>query len=149
MEREMVKKTVTINAPRDKVWDVLLRDEYTREWYSEFSPGSHAEGDWNVGDRIAFLDGSGMGLVGKVMAKEPHERLSIEHQAVIMNGKEERDSEDARKWRGCKENYTLSQEDGKTILTIEQELPEGYVESISKMWDKAAGKIKELSERTM
>lgn len=149
MEKEMMRKTVKINAPREKVWNVLLRDEFTRVWYAEFSEGSHAEGDWNVGNRIAFVDASGMGLVGKLVAKKPPELLSIEHQAVIMNGKEDRDSEDARKWRGCKENYTLSQEDGKTTLTIEQELPEEYRVSIPKMWDKAVLKIKELSESTM
>lgn len=148
MGKQLVKKSVKVKASREKVWDVLLRDEYTREWYSEFSPGSHAEGDWNVGGRVTFTDASGSGLAAKVTAREPYERLSIEHQAVIMNGREERDSEDARKWKGCREDYILSQEDGLTTLTIEQELPEEYVESISKLWDKAAGKIKELSERT-
>ncbi|EMG35896.1 Activator of Hsp90 ATPase like protein [Desulfocurvibacter africanus PCS] len=148
MSKELMKKTVTINAPRDKVWDVLLRDEYTRVWYAEFSEGTHAEGDWNVGGRIAFVDNSGMGLVGKLVAKKPPELLSIEHQAVIMNGKEDQSSPETMKWRGCKENYTLSQEDGKTTLTIEQELPEEYLDSVPKSWDNAVRKIKELSEST-
>lgn len=146
MKKEMIKKTVKVNAPRETVWDVLVRDEYTRAWYSEFSEGSHAEGDWNVGGRISFLDGSGNGLVAKVVAKEPHERISIEHQSVIMDGKEAPDSEEAKKWRGCKENYTLSQEDGMTTLTVEQELPEDYLESIPDLWDKALLKVKELAE---
>lgn len=146
MKKELVEKSVSVNAPRERVWDVLLKDEFTKVWYAEFSEGSHVEGDWSVGGQVTFTDASGSGLVAKVVAKEPYERIAIEHQAVVMNGKEERDSEEARNWRGCKENYLLSRQDGGTTLAIEQELPEEYAESLSAMWDKAPGKIKELAE---
>jgi len=146
MDRKMMHKTVEISAPRAKVWDVLIKDEHTRLWYSEFSPGSHAEGGWSVGSRIAFTDASGSGLVGKVTAIEPYERIAIEHQAVVMAGKEDASSEEAQKWKGARESYLLKERDGSTVLTVEQELPEDYMEPLSALWDKALAKIRDLAE---
>ena len=44
MEKQTFK--ITIDAPREKVWDVLWSDDTYREWTSVFSPGSRAETDW-------------------------------------------------------------------------------------------------------
>ncbi|MEX2593834.1 MAG: hypothetical protein WD426_13755 [Anditalea sp.] len=30
-----------INAPKEKVWDTMLKDETYREWTSAFTEGSH------------------------------------------------------------------------------------------------------------
>jgi hypothetical protein len=43
MKKRTIKKAIAINASRQKVWDVLLLDKYTRMWYSEFSEGSRVE----------------------------------------------------------------------------------------------------------
>jgi uncharacterized protein YndB with AHSA1/START domain len=31
---QTIKKSITINAPREKVWEVLLQDKLTRLWYA-------------------------------------------------------------------------------------------------------------------
>jgi len=146
MKEEIIKKSIEINAPKEKVWEVLLRDEYTRIWYAEFSEGTHAETDWKVGSKILFTDNSGSGLVSKVMVNKPFEAITIEHQAAIIQGKEDVDSADAKNWKGCVETYLLSEKDGVTTLSIYNEMPEEYLEPFLLAWDKALPKIKELSE---
>lgn len=146
MNKAHLTKSIEIHAPRERVWNVLLQDEFTRIWYSEFSEGSHAETDWKVGSKILFKDKSECGLVSKVLEKRDFEVISIEHQAVIIDGKEDFESDDAKNWKGCKETYTLSEEKGVTTLQIEQEMPEEYLESFPALWDNALAKIKELAE---
>jgi len=41
MKKEIIKKSIEVNSPKEKVWSVLLVDKFTRIWYSEFSEGSH------------------------------------------------------------------------------------------------------------
>jgi len=146
MKRGSLEKSIEIKAPREHVWDVLLQDTFTRIWYAEFSPGTHAQTDWNVGSTVLISDSSGHGLSSMITANIPLETLSIEHHAVIVNGKENRESSDSKKWRGCTEAYRLSGRDGKTTMTIEQVLPEEYLKLFSVLWDKALRKIKELAE---
>ena len=50
MERK--EFTIDINAPREKVWDVLWQDDSYRKWTSVFSEGSHAETDWKKGSKV-------------------------------------------------------------------------------------------------
>lgn len=146
MKKETITKSIEINAPKEKVWNILLDDKFTRIWYSEFSEGSYVETDWKVGSKALFKDGSGHGLVSKVIDNKRNEVISIEHQAVIINGKENYESEEAKKWNGCKETYRLTGKNGNAVVTIEQEMPEDYLKSFLLMWDKALRKIKELSE---
>jgi uncharacterized protein YndB with AHSA1/START domain len=146
MNRAVIKKSVEVHAPREKVWDVLLEDEFTRVWYAAFSPGTYAETDWKVGGKAVFRDDSGSGLVSKVMANERFELISVEHQGVIMNGTEDFESAEARQWKGCRETYRLSEKNGVTTLAIENEMPEEFRETFLASWDTALQKIKELAE---
>ena len=47
---------ISINAPREKVWEVLWDDASYRKWTSAFSEGSYAVTDnWKKGSKILFL----------------------------------------------------------------------------------------------
>lgn len=146
MESQRIKKSIEINAPKEKVWDVLLQDKFTRVWYAEFSEGSHAETDWKVGSKVVFTDSSESGLVGKVMVNKPHEIISVEYQGLVMAGKEDYESDDAKAVKGGRETYQLSEKDGVTRVSIEADMSAEYFESMSVAWDKALLKIKTLSE---
>ncbi len=54
---------ISINAPKEKVWDVLWNDPFYRAWTSVFAEGSHAETDWKKGSKVLFLDNKGRGMV--------------------------------------------------------------------------------------
>ena len=59
---ELLKFSVKIIAPKEKVWSTLWNDTTYRQWTSAFTPGSHAVSDWNEGSKINFLDGNGSGM---------------------------------------------------------------------------------------
>lgn len=52
---EKLKYSITINAPKEKVWHTMLDDKTYREWTTEFNPGSYYEGDRKEGSEIRFL----------------------------------------------------------------------------------------------
>ena len=147
MKTKKIKKSIDISAPKEKVWDVLLNDKFSRQWYAEFSEGSHAETDWKVGSKVVYTDNSKGGLVGKVIANKPNEELTVEFTGVVYNAVENYDSEDAKAMKGALETYKLSGKSGNTNLAIESDMGEEWFEPMSQAWDKALGKIKSLSEK--
>lgn len=138
-----IKKSVDIPASPARVWDVLTQDQHTRNWYSEFSPGSHAQTDWKEGSKAFFTDDSGNGLVGIVSESRPGEKLSLEYHSMLMNGSE--DNEMSERVKGTRESYTLSGDDSHTRLDVYCDMDEEYFDSMSEAWDRALQKIKELA----
>src|SRR5215813_6310051 len=70
--------STTINAPKEKVWRVMLEDPTYRQWTSVFHEGSYALTDWAVGSKALFLIPEGDGMVRRIVAHRPKEFLSIE-----------------------------------------------------------------------
>jgi uncharacterized protein YndB with AHSA1/START domain len=73
MSKLFVDKTIEINAPASKVWDVLTRREQTAEWAPEFAGGAefHIESEWKLGSRVLWKDRDGNVIVeGEVTALE-------------------------------------------------------------------------------
>ncbi|MDQ3551242.1 MAG: SRPBCC domain-containing protein, partial [Bacteroidota bacterium] len=79
MKVKTIKKSIDINAPKQQVWNILVEDEYIRDWYSEFSPGSHVETDWKEGGKAVFSDHTNCGMVAKIIANKPLEELAFEY----------------------------------------------------------------------
>lgn len=144
---EKLQFKTTINAPREKVWDILWTDETYRAWTSVFGEGSHAVSDWKKGSKILFLGGEGTGMVSRIDDLVPNEFMSFQHLGEVKDGVEDTTSERVQKWAGGRENYTLKTVDGNTELTVDLDIPEEFKEMFSEMFPKALNKIKELSER--
>ena len=87
-----LNKKITLNASKERVWEVLLDDKYVRDWYRAFSEGAHADTDWKEGSKVAFKDDTGCGLVGRVITNRPYEEVVVEYDGVLVNGTEEYDS---------------------------------------------------------
>ncbi len=78
MLKLFVDKTIEIDAPAFKVWDVLTRPEYTGQWAPEFSGGAplRIESEWRVGSPVLWKDQDGKVVVeGNVTALEPEKLL--------------------------------------------------------------------------
>ena len=146
MEKMLIKKSIDINASREKIWNVLMDDHYTRQWYAEFSPGTHAVTDWNVGSKVIFQDNSNSGIIGVIISNKPAEGIIIEYNGAINNGAEDYESDDAKAMNGFREGYWLSNNDGTIRLDIEVDMGSDYFEMMSVAWDKALAKIKDFSE---
>lgn len=148
---EKLRQTIFINAPRERVWDVMLADDTYRQWTSAFNPGSYYKGDWKKGSKILFLgpnpDGSGeAGMVSRIRENTPHEFISIEHLGIVHNGVEDTESAEAKKWAPAYENYTLAAKAGGTELTIEMDIEEKEKQNFEKMWVDALARLKEIAE---
>src|SRR5690606_25403353 len=85
-----LKYSITIDAPRTKVWEAMLGKSTYNEWTSAFHPTSRYEGDWNEGSEILFLatmdDGSVGGMVSRVHESRPYEKVDLEHLGVVKDG---------------------------------------------------------------
>jgi uncharacterized protein YndB with AHSA1/START domain len=140
-----IQKTKQINAPKEKVWNVLLEDEYNRIWMAEFMEGSHAKTDWIEGHKVRFLDNDNNGLVGRIITKRPYDAIEMEYDGEVKNGEDDFDSEMAQAMKGSRENYYLSEKNGVTTLKIESDMGDDWYDMMSASWDKALEKIEELS----
>ena len=148
---EKLRQTIFINASRERVWDVMLSQDTYRQWTSAFHPGSYYKGDWSEGSKILFLgpnpDGSGEGgMVSRIKENRPHEFISIEHLGIVKNGVEDTESEEAKRWAPAYENYTFSEKNGGTELTIEMDIESKERPTFERMWTDALSRLKAIAE---
>ncbi len=144
---EKLNFNVNINAPREKVWQILWGDETYPAWTAAFCEGSRAETDWQQGSKVLFLDGEGCGMVSEVAQRVDNEYMSFRHLGEIKDGVEDTTSERVKAWAGATENYTLKESNGATELLIDTDITEEYAETFKKMWPLALQKVKKLSEQ--
>jgi uncharacterized protein YndB with AHSA1/START domain len=146
MTKQKIKKQISLNSTREKVWEVLTADKFTRQWYAIFREGTYAETDWQEGSKALFKDGSGSGLIGTIVASKPAELIDIEYHGMLDKGVEDYDGPIAQSMKGGHEIYRLTPANGQTTLAVELDMPEEYYAMMSNQWDEALVKIKELSE---
>lgn len=130
-----------IAAPIAKVWDVLLKPEYAKQWGNEFSEGAYVESDYKLNDLVVWYDKTGTpGTKGIVTAVAPQKHIKIEFYDDININPEDKPGQ-------YYEDYKLYQEGGQTVFAFRAgALPKKDYEMIAPLWEKAAKKIKELAE---
>lgn len=142
-----INQTITINAPREKVWKVLWDDATYRKWTSSFQEGSHAVSDWKQGSPILFLGPGGQeGMYSVIETLDAPSTMIFKHLGVVKDGKELPPTPETEKWSGGTEAYYLSEEGGKTKLTVSSYAPEEFVEMFNDGFTKGLAIVKELSE---
>lgn len=146
--------SITIDAPKAKVWSTMLDDAPYRVWTEAFSAGSHYVGDWSKGSKILFLGpdpntGKMGGMVSRIAENRLHEYISIEHLGMVQDGNEDyfTAGEEMKGWVGAHENYTFKEENGKTEVLVDIDVTEDIKEVFEDMWPKALQKLKELAEK--
>jgi uncharacterized protein YndB with AHSA1/START domain len=143
---ETLNFSISIHAPKEKIWKVLWDDSSYREWTSVFGEGSHAETDnWKEGSKVLFLGADGGGMVSEVKANKPNEFMSFKHLGMMKDGVEDTDSDEVKVWAGAMENYWLSESGGKTELKVEMDTASDFKDFFMKTWPQALEKVKTLS----
>ena len=149
---EKLNFSASINATKEKVWDILWSDAGYRAWTSAFCEGSYAKTDnWKEGTKVLFLDPKGSGMVSTVAANKPNEFMSFKHLGEVKEGVEDTTSEKVKVWTGATENYTLNERNGKTELLIEMKMDgvsDGFKDYFTKTWPIALENLKQLAEGT-
>lgn len=150
--KETLHFEITIKAPVEKVWEMMLGPETYKLWTVVFDPTSYYEGSWEEGSSIKFLGASGDGMFSEIAKNDPQKFLSIRHLGIVKNGKEDKESEESKKWGDAYENYTFIDKGGETDLKIDLEMessPESreMAAMFTEMWPNALSKLKELCEK--
>jgi uncharacterized protein YndB with AHSA1/START domain len=149
MSKLFVDKSIEINTPASKVWNVLTNPGYTAEWASEFSGGSpfQIESDWKLNSPVSWKGPDVKVIVeGTVTGLELGRFLRF----TVFDVRSERPpvtQEDGI-------TYQLSEEDSQTTLNVLQgdfsAMPNGkkYRDMSTEIWDRVLRKVKELAEIT-
>ena len=140
-------KTI-VDAPRERVWDVLWGKETYPKWTRSFTEGSKVETDWEEGGKVLFLNAENEGLVSRIQQKKEYEKMAFRHEGMIdKNGNEDRESEAIKAWIGAEEIYTLKDKDGKTELSVEMDVGKEQEDFFDNVWPKVFRDIKDLAEK--
>lgn len=144
--KKTLKFSVSIEAPRSLVWEVMLGAETYKRWTSPFCEGTYYEGTWEKGARILFLAPNGDGMVAEIVESRPPEYVSIRHLGEIKNGVEDTTSEAVRAWAPAFETYAFSETQDGTNLTVELDTLPEYEQCMLDTYPKALGILKEICE---
>jgi hypothetical protein len=133
--------SININAPCEKVWNVLWDDQCYKDWTRIFCEGSHAVSDWKEGSKIVFLSDGNNGMFSRIAKKVENEYMSFEHLGEIRNGVEQ-----TAPWENAYENYTLKGENNLTQLLVDLDSTEKFESYFNDTFPKALQRVKELAE---
>lgn len=135
--------SVTINAPKEKVWEMLWNDATYPQWTAPFCEGSYAVSEWKEGDSIQFLSPDGSGMYSTIECKTPYERMTFRHHGEVKDGvKVPKDSGD-----GATEDYRLTENAGVTKLIVSMGATDEFGEYLNATFPKALDALKRISEQ--
>lgn len=137
---------IEINAPKEKVWNVLWKEETYTQWTAVFCEGSYAVSDWQAGSKIQFLSPNGDGMNSIIYNKIDNEYMAFKHLSEIKNFKEIPIDNTTQEWTGAMETYRLTENNGLTVLEAKMDSVEKYVDYFKTTLPKALDLVKKLSE---
>lgn len=147
---QKISFSTPINAPKEKVWEMLWNLDGYRTWTSAFTEGSDVKTDnWKEGSKVLFIDANGSGMVATVAAHKPNEFMSFKHLGMLIDGVEDTSSEKVMSWAGAFENYSLEGENGTSTLSVEMDVTDDFKDYMQKTWPVALEKVKGMCEGTV
>ncbi|HEV7332147.1 MAG TPA: SRPBCC family protein [Flavisolibacter sp.] len=139
-----------IKAPVEKVYKTMLDQESYQEWTAVFNPGSRYEGSWETGAKLHFIgedkEGNSGGMVSRIKENTPNRFVSIEHLGILQNGQEITSGPEVEAWAGSLENYTFTEEDGQTLLSVDADSNKEFHAYFFETWPRALARLKEICE---
>jgi uncharacterized protein YndB with AHSA1/START domain len=142
MKNITATESITLNAPRQKVWDALTKPELIQQYFF----GTYASSDWKVGSPITFKgewEGKHYEDKGTILEVRSGRLLRYNFWSSMSGMKDK------------PENYViityeLSENNGETLLTITQEnIPTEEMKDHSEQnWRKVLEGLKRLVEGT-
>ena len=146
---ETLSYEIIIDAPKEKIWDVLWGSETYSEWTKFFNPKSASlmKSDWQVGGKTYFTNADGEGMVSTIDSLEKPDQIVFKHLGMVdKDGNEDTQSKEVMEWNGAYEKYILIDFDGKTKLHAEVQVEKEWRDHMDEGFNKGLQIIKELSE---
>lgn len=136
--------SVRVNAPAEKVWDILWSKEGYRQWTAPFCEGSYYETSaFEEGNTIRLLSPDGKGLNSILHTVEYPKYLAFQHIGEIDNFKEV--TPDG--WEKAMETYEIIPlNTGVEVITRVETAPE-YVDHMNRLFPLALNELKRLAEK--
>jgi uncharacterized protein YndB with AHSA1/START domain len=145
---EHLEYKIEISAPAKMVWETMLQDKTYRQWVATSWPGSFYEGKWEQGSQIRFIGPDGSGTLAELVEVKPYQRIFARHVAVLgPGGSEDRTSEIAKGWVGIIEEYTFSEQQDITTVTVSIETHPEWRKMFDEGWPAALEELKKITER--
>ena len=148
---ETLSYETEINAPLQKVWDILWGPETYSEWTQFFSPGSTSKmkSDWKVGGKTYFLNADGEGMVSTIDSLDEPNQIVFKHLGMVdRDGNEDTQSKEVMEWSGCYEKYFLIDLGGKTKLHVEVQTDKAWEEHMNSGFTQGLELVKKLAENS-
>lgn len=145
--------TVQIEAPVSIVFDKMLglsnKSSY-EQWTAMFNPTSTYEGRWVTGEKMLFVgtDDKGQkgGMVSRIVDVKNNQFVSIQHYGLVQGEAEITAGPEVEKWANGFENYTFSEQNGTTTVTVDLDTTEDFLAYMNDTYPKALEKLKEICE---
>ncbi|WP_185286825.1 SRPBCC family protein [Chryseobacterium indologenes] len=144
---ETLSYETIIDAPKQKVWDILWSPETYSEWTKYFGPGSVMKSDWKVGGKTYFVNAEGEGMVSTIDSLEEPDQVVFKHLGMVdKEGNEDTQSKEVMEWSGSFEKYFLIDFDGKTKLHTEVQVDKEWQDHLNTCFTKGLLVVKSLAE---
>jgi len=150
---KIIQYTIHISAPASKVYDVMLgitsKSTY-EQWTAAFNPTSTYEGSWDKGSKMLFVGtdekGEKGGMVSEIADINPNRFVSIRHYGLVQGNAEITDGPEVEKWANGFENYTFVENNGSTMVTVDLDTTDDFVDFMNETYPKALDTLKEICE---
>lgn len=144
---ETLSYEIVINAPLQKVWDVLWTPDTYTEWTQFFGPGSVMKSDWQVGGKTYFVNAEGEGMVSTIDSIDEPNQVIFKHLGMVdKEGNEDIHSKEVMEWSGAFEKYILIDLEGKTKLHAEVQVDKEWKDHLDTGFIKGLDVVKNLAE---
>ena len=145
---ETLSYDIIINAPKDKIWDVLSSEKTYGEWTKFFNEGSAMKSDWQVGGKTYFVNGDGEGMVSTIEDLEKPNLITFKHLGMVdKDGNEDTESMEVKQWSGSFERYYLIDLEDKVKLHVEVQIDKAHHDFMNDAFPKGLQVVKELAEK--
>ena len=138
--------TININAPKERVWEILWNETTYPQWANVFCEGSYAVSDWKEGSKVHFLAPDGQGMYSLIAKLVENEFISFNHLGILKDKIEQPPTEETKQWSESFEDYTLTESDGITTLAVNVDSLDQYVEFFNDKFPIALQNVKDLAE---
>lgn len=125
-----IEKSIELNTSLAKAWDVLTNPKFARTLGNVLDEDAYLQSDWKLGSSVYFkYEPDKIIATGIVTEYKLHSHLFVDYKEINYS-----------------DSYTLTENNGKIILTINSgPYPNDYEEQLV-VWDRWLLKVKELSE---
>ena len=135
-----LKTSIEINAPAAKVWEALTNPAIVKQYFF----GTNVKTDWKKGSPIIWegeWDGKTYQDTGKILEVDPGKSVKYNYWSIMSGTDDTPDNY-------LDITYDLSENGGKTLLTITQEKikSEEAKNHSEQNWQSVFGKMKEMVE---